>query len=44
MVSTGPSMANGAPVVDVLIYCQVLDFADFARSYSNGVRIFTPAT
>jgi branched-chain amino acid aminotransferase len=44
VVSTGPSMTNGAPVVDVLIYCQVLDFADFARSYSNGVRIFTPAT
>lgn len=45
VVSTGPSSTtNGAPLVDVLIYCQFLDFADFARSYSNGVRIFTPAT
>jgi len=45
VVSTGPSlMTNGAPLVDVLIYCQLLDFADFARSYSNGVRVFTPAT
>lgn len=30
MVSTGPSLSNGAPLVDVLIYCQVLDFSDFA--------------
>ena len=44
VVSTGPSLSNGAPVVDVLIYCQVLDFSDFARSYSAGVRVFTPAT
>jgi branched-chain amino acid aminotransferase len=45
VVSTGPSsMTNGAPLVDVLIYCQTLDFADFARSYSSGVRVFTPAT
>ena len=44
VVSTGPSLSNGAPVVDVLIYCQVLDFSDFARSYSTGVRVFTPAT
>jgi branched-chain amino acid aminotransferase len=44
VVSTGPSLSDGAPVVDVLIYCQVLDFSDFARSYSTGVRVFTPAT
>lgn len=44
VVGTGPSLSNGAPVIDVLIYCQVLDFSDFARSYSTGVRVFTPAT
>ena len=44
VVSTGPPLSSGAPVVDVLIYCQVLDFSDFARSYSTGVRVFTPAT
>jgi len=44
VVSTGPSLSNGAPVVDVLIYCQVLDFSDFARSYFTGVRVFTPVT
>jgi branched-chain amino acid aminotransferase len=44
VVSTGPSMADGTPVVDVLIYCQSLEFADFAHSYSTGIRIFTPAT
>ncbi len=32
VVSTGPSLSSDAPVVDVLIYCQVLDFSDFARS------------
>ncbi len=45
VVSTGPSsMTNGAPVVDVLIYCQFLDFADYARAYSTGIRVFTPVT
>jgi len=44
VVSSGPSLSNGAPVVDVLIYWQALDFSDFARSYSTGIRIFTPAT
>ncbi len=30
--------------VHVVVYCQVLDFAPFARSYANGVRLVTPST
>ena len=30
--------------VHVVVYCQVLDYAPFARSYANGVRLVTPST
>jgi hypothetical protein len=42
-VSSAPS-SNGSPEVDVLIYVQLLDFADFAQGYVSGVRVVTPVT
>ena len=30
--------------VDLVIFCESMDFTSFARNYSNGVRIVTPAT
>lgn len=41
--SSVPS-SNGPPEVDVLIYGQLLDFADFAQGYVSGVRVVTPVT
>ncbi len=35
---------GGKPGVNVVIYCQPLDFAAFAQSYIRGVRIVTPTT
>ena len=39
---------SGAPEaqrgVNVAMYCQVLDFAEFAEGYSKGVRLVTPVT
>ena len=32
------------PTTNVFIYCQLLDFSAFARSYLNGVKLITPAT
>ncbi len=39
-----PEDADDLPTVDVAIYCVRLDFSPFARSYADGVRIFTPST
>ena len=40
--STG--LSDGKRGVNVIIYCQPLDFAEFAWSFTNGVRIVTPPT
>jgi len=32
------------PKMNVVIYCQKLNFAEFAESYVNGVRVVTPST
>ena len=37
-----PRSADDLPSVDVAIYCTALDFASFARSYVDGVRLYTP--
>ena len=39
-----PDSADDLPTVDVAIYCGRLDFSPFARSYVDGVRIYTPTT
>ena len=39
-----PDSADDLPGVDIAIYCTPLDVSTFARSYVEGVRIYTPAT
>ena len=39
-----PISADDLPSVDVAIYCTPLDFSGFARSYVDGVRLYTPIT
>ena len=38
------SGTDGPPRVKVAIYCQSIDFHNFARSYVRGVKVETPAT
>jgi branched-chain amino acid aminotransferase len=45
VVSVGPMVTLDGPTpVDVLIYCQFIDFAKFAQGYLRGVRVVTPVT
>ncbi|MCH8205964.1 MAG: aminotransferase class IV [Chloroflexi bacterium] len=45
VVSQVPAQSpNDEPTVNVVIHCQFLDFAGFARGYVKGVRVITPAT
>ena len=37
-------LAEGQPAVNVIVYCQAIDFAEFALGYGQGIRIVTPAT
>ncbi len=39
-----PDSADDLPGVDVAIYCAPLDVSAFARSYIEGVQIYTPNT
>lgn len=39
-----PDSADDLPGVDVAIYCAPLDVSAFARSYVEGVQIYTPNT
>lgn len=39
-----PEAADDLPGVDVAIYCAPLDVSAFARSYVEGVQIYTPNT
>ena len=39
-----PDSADDIPGVDVAIYCAPLDVSGFARSYVEGVQIYTPDT
>ena len=39
-----PDSADDLPGVDIAIYCEPLDVSGFARSYVEGVRIYTPHT
>ncbi len=39
-----PDSADDLPGVDIAIYCEPLDVSGFARSYLEGVRIYTPTT
>ena len=39
-----PDSADDLPGVDIAIYCEPLDVSGFARSYVEGVRIYTPNT
>ena len=39
-----PQSADDLPGVDVAIYCTPLDVSAFARSYLEGVQIYTPNT
>ena len=39
-----PVSADDLPSVDVAIYCTPLEFSGFARSYVDGVRLYTPIT
>ena len=39
-----PVSADDLPSVDVAIYCTPLEFRSFARSYVDGVRLYTPIT
>ena len=39
-----PQSADDLPGVDVAIYCTPLDVSAFARSYLEGVQIYTPDT
>ena len=41
---TRPIAADDVPSVDIAIYCTPLDFSGFARSYVDGVRLYTPHT
>ena len=36
--------ADDLPSVDIAIYCTPLEFSGFARSYVDGVRLYTPVT
>ena len=36
--------AEGGKKVNVVIYCQPIDFSQFAQSYVKGVRVVTPPT
>ena len=45
VVSPDPARSPGEkPRVDIVVYCEPLDFATFATSYLRGVRLVTPAT
>ena len=45
VVSTmGPDAPEEAGPINVIVYCQPLEFARFARGYVDGVRIITPST
>ena len=45
IVSVGAAPSpDDRPKVNVVIYCQPLDFTSFAGSYRRGVRIVTPVT
>ena len=45
VVSQVPAQSpDDTPTVNVVIHCQLLDFAGFARSYVDGVRVITPST
>ena len=39
---TRPIAADDIPSVDIAIYCTPLEFSGFARSYVDGVRLYTP--
>ncbi len=39
-----PVSADDLPSVDIAIYCVSLEFSGFARSYVDGVRLYTPIT
>ena len=39
-----PVSADDLPSVDIAIYCTPLEFSGFARSYVDGVRLYTPIT
>lgn len=39
-----PESADDLPGVDIAIYCEPLDVSGFARSYVEGVQIYTPNT
>ncbi|MCH7801725.1 MAG: aminotransferase class IV [Chloroflexi bacterium] len=39
-----PQSPDDAGTINVVVYCQPLDFTRFARSYLDGVRIVTPNT
>ena len=41
---TRPVSADDLPSVDIAIYCTALEFGSFARSYVDGVRLYTPIT
>lgn len=41
---TRPIAADDIPSVDIAIYCTPLEFGGFARSYLDGVRLYTPHT
>ncbi len=41
---TRPIAADDIPSVDIAIYCTPLEFSGFARSYVDGVRLYTPHT
>lgn len=41
---TRPVSADDLPSVDIAIYCTPLEFSGFARSYVDGVRLYTPIT
>ena len=45
VASQSPSTPEGErPRINVVVYCQKLDFAAYARSYVEGVRVVTPST
>ncbi len=39
-----PDSADDLPGVDIAIYCEPLDVSGFARSYVEGVQLYTPNT
>ena len=42
--ATTAAAGKRPPRVNVTIYCQVIDFANFASGYVRGARVITPAT